>query len=373
MDQDNLNHAVDRIVDRIDATLAQPGAGFPHYADPADGVWVRTPGGDWTGGFWCGLLWLAAHATQQQCYRCQARGWARQLRPRVASNSVFKGFLFWYGVQLGAELFEEAEMRDLATDGARGLAQMYNAQARLIPLGTEAEEASDVGVHEANIDALPGTVRLLLTHAGSLGTREIAVNHLRQHVALCVRDDGSICQSATFEPRSGALVRRYTHKGFAEDSTWARAQAWGMLGLAQALGAGEVQFRDDASRVADWWITNVAADHVAFWDFDDPSIPSSRKDTSATAIAAASLLKLAALIPTRAELYRAEAQAAVERLVERHLTPASAEDMRQPGMLVDGCFNQRTGLATAHELIWGDYFLLEALLVLTGRVDPNRA
>lgn len=372
MEQNRLNDAVDRIVARIDATLAQPGAGFPHYADPADGVWVRTPNGFWTGGFWCGLLWLAALATGQQRYRDQGKAWARQLRPRVASKSVFKGFLFWYGAQLGAELFDEAEMRELAAAGTRGLAQMFNTQAGLIPLGTEAEEAADVGVNEANIDSLPGTVRLLLTHAGEFDTREIAASHLRRHIVLCVRDDGSICQSATFDPNSGALVRRYTHKGFSEDSTWGRAQAWGMLGLAQALGAGESQFSDDAVRVADWWLANIAADHVAFWDFDDTSIPNARKDTSATAIAAATLLKLAALLPARAELYRAEAQAAVARLVEGHLTPVSNQDRRPPGMLVDGCFDPRNAVAMAHELVWGDYFLLESLLVLTGRLDPNR-
>jgi hypothetical protein len=30
------------------------------------------------------------------------------------------------------------------------------------------------------------------------------------------------------------------------------------------------------------------------------------------------------------------------------------------------------GLATKSELVWGTYFLLEALLALTGRVDASR-
>jgi hypothetical protein len=39
-------------------------------------------------------------------------------------------------------------------------------------------------------------------------------------------------------------------------------------------------------------------------------------------------------------------------------------------MLTEGCFNGRTGQATRNELIWGSYFLFEALLVLTGLLDP---
>ena len=34
-------------------------------------------------------------------------------------------------------------------------------------------------------------------------------------------------------------------------------------------------------------------DRVAFWDFDDPAIPDTERDTAATAVASSGLLKLA--------------------------------------------------------------------------------
>lgn len=372
MNKSVADQAIAKIIKRIDATLAQPGEGFPHYADPANGIWTRSPKGDWTGGFWCGMLWLAALHTGDAKYQEHARNWAQKLRERVASKSVFKGFLFWYGAGLGAELFDDKVALELATKGTAGLIDMYNADARLIPLGTEAEEASDVGANEANIDAIPGTVRLLLSRNAPSGADQIGRSHLRQHIALCVREDGSVCQSASFDPATGNLSRRYTHKGIHSNSTWARAQAWAMVGLAQALAQGATEFRDDAIRVSDWWIAHAPQDRVAFWDFDDPAIPDTNRDTSATAIAAASLLKLAKLIPERSEHYRAVAEQTVERLVSNHLTPVSESDPRQPGILADGCFNKRNNVATAHELIWGDYFLMESLLVLSGKVAPER-
>ena len=364
------NDAIARMLTRVDATLAQPAPGFPHYCDPAHGEWVRSPAGDWTGGFWSGMLWLAALRTGQRHYREEARAWASRLRPRAASHSVFKGFLFWYGAGIGDVLLDDDLARDLAAEGTAGLVRMYNSEARLIPLGTEAEEAADVGVNEANIDALPGTIALLYSRGSDAA--EIGRNHLLRHIALCVRDDASVGQSATFDPRNGALVRRYTHKGIHADSTWGRAQAWAMIGLAQALARGEAAVEADAVRIADWWLDHLPADGVAFWDFDDPAIPETQRDTSATAIAAAALLKLAALIPARRARYAAAAARSVDALIDGYLTPASTDDTRQAGILTAGCFDRRNGVATAHELIWGDYFLLEALLALDGTLAPER-
>lgn len=372
MNKTILDQAIGHMLARIDATLAQPGQGFPHYANIEDGVWTRSPAGDWTGGFWVGLLWLAALRTGEARYREAARDWAQRLRPRVASKSVFKGFLFWYGAELGNQLFGDEVARDLSRAGTQALMQMYNPAARLIPLGTEAEEASDVGTNEANIDALPGTVALLFTHDAEFNSGEIALNHLRQHIALCVREDGSVCQSASFNPADGSLVRRYTHKGIHENSTWGRAQAWAMVALVQALYAGKTEFADVAVLVANWWLDHLPADGVAFWDFDDPAIPNTSRDTSATAIAAAALLKLAKLSPEHATRYQTAAEASIEALVTRHLTPVSADDRRPPGILTEGCFNKKLGVATANELIWGDYFLFESLLALADTVATER-
>jgi unsaturated chondroitin disaccharide hydrolase len=117
---------------------------------------------------------------------------------------------------------------------------------------------------------------------------------------------------------------------------------------------------------------------VAFWDFDDPAIPNTERDTAATAIAAAALLKLAAIAPTESgrARYRECAEATVEALVTRYLTPTSPGDRRIPGILTESCFNKRPDArpqdaASRCEFIVADYYLLESLLALAGKLDPT--
>lgn len=360
---------LERLLARIDATAAAVTDGFPHYGDPATGRWTTSPGGDWTGGFWSGLCWLAAHATGAERYRRWALAWTERLMPRTASDTVFRGFLFYYGALPGAVLLRDRRAREVGLLGASAWARSFNANAGAFPLGAEAEEASDVGHGEANVDTVQGGALLVWAsrEVGQWQWHDMAVRHARRHVEFCVRDDGSVCQSASFDPATGRMLRRYTHKGIRDDSTWARAQAWAVVGYTlMHQWTRERDFLAVATRTADWWLAHVPPDRVAYWDFDDPAIPDTNRDTSATAIVAAALLKLAALVPdaARRKAYREAAEATVRILVDGYL------DKR--GILGRGCYNKRLGLATDHELIWGSYYLFEALSVLAGRLEPAR-
>jgi unsaturated chondroitin disaccharide hydrolase len=368
----NWNDALERIRARTATTARSLCEGFPHFADPDTKQWTCSIDGDWTGGYFCALLWLGA-ATGPSAERDQwlrwAREWSQRLRPRLKSDSSSRALLFYYGAALGSILCADREARDLALEAAQALATMYNPRAGLLPLGTAFEEVSNVGRAEAEVDMVQAAA--LMTWAshesGDPGLLEIAVSHARRHIDLCMRADGSICQSASFDTRTGAMVRRYTHKGISDNSTWARAQAWGMLGWALSTQwCGDSAFLEPAEKAASWWIEHVPPDRVTFWDFDDPDIPNTNRDTSATAIAAASLLKLSALSrnESKRRAWRDAAEATVCALIERHLG--------QEGGLWDGCFNKRIGLATRHELIWGTYYLFEALQVLAGKLEPSR-
>src|SRR6478609_1252329 len=105
----------------------------------------------------------------------------------------------------------------------------------------------------------------------------------------------------------------------------ARAQAWGLVYTAIALAhrPQEKRWMEQLLKGADWWLANVPPDGVAFWDFHDPAIPDTERDTAATAIACSALLKLAELAPSvelRAQ-YRSAAEQTATALVDGFLTP----------------------------------------------------
>lgn len=107
--------------------------------------------------------------------------------------------------------------------------------------------------------------------------------------------------------------------GLNESSIWARGQAWAMLNYT-LFSFYDKEFLSVAKLTSEWWIKNVPNDYVAYWDFNDKTI----KDTSATAIAASSLLKLS---------YWEFAKNTIESLVENYLI-----NSKVPGALTNGCY-----------------------------------
>ena len=377
------NEAIDRALVRIQDTAAQVKDGFPHWADPETGRWTTTPDGDWTGGYWIGMLWLAAAATGDARYRDWAAPLAERLRARVDAETVFKSFPVYYGAALGAILHDAPGPREIALATARSLARLYAPALRLVPLGAQAEEGAHIGATETSIDSLQAAPFLFwAARAGNdARLREVATDHAETIIRLHLRPDGSFIQSSSLDPVSGRLVRHYTHKGVSDTSTWGRAQAWGMLFSTQSWLADRERtaWIDAAVRGADWWLGHAPADRVAFWDLAEPAIPHTERDTAATAIATAALVRLSRVAPSEnaRTRYREAAEATARALVERYQTPTSPGDGRAPGMLTEACFNKRSDArpqdrANRCEFIVGSYYFFESLLGLAGRIDPLR-
>lgn len=341
-----------RVLDRLRATALEVGDAYPHWADPETGRWVTTADGDWTGGYFAGMCWLAHALTGEEAFRGWAASHTAPLRDRLQGATVFKSFPFTYAALLGWLAGGDEDARRLALDGARSVAAMFDPRLGLVPLGAQAEEGSSVGTAETSIDSLQAAV-LLLWAAGEEpdpAVERAGRSHAERVVSLHQREDGSFIQSTSLDPDTGDVLRHYTHKGFSDTSVWGRAQAWGML-FSLAVGA-----REPAARGADWWLARVPADRVAFWDFDDPAIPETERDTAATAIAASALCRLGGR-------YAEAGAATAAALVDRHLAAS--------GALRDSCFNKRPDArredaAAACEFIVGDYYLFETLLRLEG-------
>jgi unsaturated chondroitin disaccharide hydrolase len=352
-----------RILARIDRTAGEVGAGFPHAADGETGQWEIKPEGSWTGGFWVGLCWLAHALTAEPRYRSWGLAWAERLRGRAADLTHDIGFLFQYAAVLGWTTVREPALRVAALAAADQLVAMWHPRAGVIPVGAHAEVSS--GTDDVTIDCMMN-LQVLWWAAAETGERryhEVAVSHAERTAEWHMRPDGSCVQSVHFDPGAGVPVRKHTHQGYSAESTWSRGLAWAAHGFLEAHRAtGRADFRSIARRALEYHADRTPADPVTFNDYADPRIPDAPRDTSAAAILASAALGLdAALGEGAGGRFRGEAGRILEALIRRYLTPLDGADRRPPGMLLHGCYNPVTGEAPDHELIWGDYFLLEAL------------
>ena len=358
--------ALELVMERVESTLAQVTREdiFPHAAPSKTGVWEGTREGMWTSGFWAGLLWHRAALTGKAEDVATATTWTLRLKPHLDHKTHDIGFVFSSSAVLGWEIGRVPECRDLALQAADRLVGMFNDAVGVIPVGSQAEIAS--GLDDVTIDCMVNLP--LLWWAWHMTAEErflkVAVSHADRTAAWHVKEDGRIIQSTHFDPHTGRLTKQETHQGSGTDGCWARGQAWGVNGFAAAYRAtGEERFLEVADRTATYYFHRAGEDLVPFYCFDDRAKPNVPRDSSAAAITCAGLMILAehAQDPIRRQRSRDRAEALLSALVTQHLTPLHDGDSRPRGMLLHGCYNKNKGWHTDHELIWGDYYLMEAL------------
>ncbi|MFE9928862.1 sugar ABC transporter permease [Streptomyces sp. NPDC005533] len=346
----------------MSVTEAQVGARFPLYAQPDDGRWTTTGRGSWTGGFWAGLLWLRARHSGTDADRRAAAACTARLAPWADADTATRGLIFWYGTSLAGADGEAARLRDRA---AQACLSAYDPALGLVPWG----DALGGPRLLARVDGVPGMVPLL-AGAGARGAAAAAA-HLHRHLDLCLGTGAErrpwLWPARQFEESTGWQPCDEPAPG------WSRGRAWLLLAVADALVRPDVVGADRA-RLDDAAGQLLAQGEVPAGRLVPPadaSRPAGPLDTSAAAITAVALLKLARVPGPRAQACADRAVALLNRLARAHLTGVCSG--RPPGMLLDGCYDAAKGLAVRHELIWGDFFLALGLAAMDGLVDITRA
>ncbi|MFD3939403.1 sugar ABC transporter permease [Streptomyces sp. NPDC058611] len=378
-------------MERVAVTEAAVGTRFPLYADPEDGRWTTTGRGSWTGGFWTGLLWLRARYTEDWADRRTAAAWTARLAPWAEADTATRGLIFWYGTAPAGSDGRAAALRERA---ARACLAAYDPELGLLPWGGALGGPRLL----ARADGVPGTVPLL-AGAGPRGAAAAAA-HLHRHLDLCLGEDGRRGDGGRDRERDGGRDRERIggsdrtrvggrtgppparpHPAWSFDAAtgwqpcedpapgWSRGRAWLLLAVADALlrpaVSGGAAARLDAAAgqlLAEAGVLGGRAVPPA-----DSSRPDGPLDTSAAAITAVALLKLARVPGPRAAVCAARGEAVLRHLAGAHVTGRGPG--RPAGMLLDGCYDAGKGLAVRHELVWGDFFLALGLAALVDGVD----
>src|SRR5262249_15918290 len=133
------------------------------------------------------------------------------------------------------------------------------------------------------------------------------MRHVQNVINYMVRPDGSSYQWGYFDTATGNFIDGETYQGLSNNSTWSRGQAWPIYTFSDiAATTGDAGVLGAAQKVADWFVANLPSDSVPHWDFNDPNIPNTYRDSSAAAVAADGLIQLCQIVtdPTLRTKYR---------------------------------------------------------------------
>lgn len=359
--QDLYAHALDFAERQVAATIARSPDYFPIYTTHGrwrhDGeLWT-----DWTGGFFAGMMWIFHQRAGDAAWRERAEHYSRLLTHRQHDRAVHDlGFIFLNTYRPWFELTGDPELQAVLVQAGRTLAMRFMERGQYL--------RSFVAPESLFVDIMMNVP--IIFYAANVTAdaelRRVALAHCRTTRDKIVRADGSTAHEGIFDLETGEFLRETTHQGWKFDSAWARGLAWSMYGYSQVYALTEMdEFLAVAERNAAYWLVNLPADGVPWWDFRaDLSLPlpwGKQKDSSAAAIAASGLLDLATQTksPERASEYRATALAMLDQLAGPDYLAERTPDWE--GILRHGVYHTAKNLGVDESVMWGEFFFVEAL------------
>lgn len=130
--------------------------------------------------------------------------------------------------------------------------------------------------------------------------RNMAISHADTTMKYQYRADNSCYHVVDYDKVNGGVRGLYTAQGYADESAWARGQAWGLYGYATCYRyTKDEKYLEMAKKIYDFIFNhpNMPEDLIPYWDMDVPEIPNTPRDVSAASVTASALYELSEFIP----------------------------------------------------------------------------
>lgn len=339
---------------------------MPNNVNFGENKWNFTHPGSWTSGFWPGILWYLYEYTGEEKWKVEAEGFTDSIIPsaigRAQSHDV--GFLAYCSIGNGFRLTKNQQYKQALLQAADSVSVLFNKN-----VGTFLSWPNMIKrmnwPHNTIIDNMMN-MELLFWAAKNGGDKrlyDIAYKHAETTMKHHFRSDYSAYHVVVYNDTTGSFIKGVTHQGYADETMWARGQAWAVYGFTIAYReTKDKRFLEIAEKTTDIYLKRLPEDMIPYWDFDALNIPNEPKDASAAAIVASALLELSDFMdnPKKNKNYINMAQKILGEL---------SSDRYQSRKVNSSFLLHSTGhRPNEHEvnasIIYADYYYIEALLRL---------
>lgn len=315
---------------------------------------------DWTSGFFPGILWYLYEYTGDAKWLAQAKNFTAKLEKEQFNKGTHDlGFMIYCSYGNGFRLTKDEAYKGVIIQAAKSLSTRFSPQAGVIRSWDHHKDVWQFPViidNMMNLELLFEATKL----TGDSSYYKIAVTHADNTLKNHFRSDNSSYHVVDYNPENGSVNKKMTHQGYADESAWARGQAWALYGFTLCFReTGNRAYLNQANKIASYILNhpNLPKDLVPYWDFNAPGIPAEPRDASAAAIIASALYELAGY--SNSDLYRTKADVILKSLSKGYHSP---EKENGGFILIHSTGHKPAKSEIDVPLTYADYYYLEALL-----------
>lgn len=361
IDQAWLDNQIKKIIVKIERNMERFGDDFPS-ACATDGKYRIKGNDDWTNGFWTGMIALAYEYTGDAKFLHRVEANMESFQKRLDDHFVLDhhdiGFLYSLSAGAAYKLTGNETYKATLLQAADVLLHRFQEKGNFIQAWGKYGDPKEYRVIIDSFINLP-LLFAATEYSGKTIYKEVALKHYATLLKTVFRDNASTYHTYYFDLETGQPAYGATHQGHSDTSTWARGQAWAILGI--PLNESYIHsaiFPEVYTSVVEVFLKHLPQDLIPYWDFDYTDAEPSAKDSSAAAIAACGFLEAA-----QQKAYpEAEgmAKGLIYQLGEFYTEAADGNE----GLLQHGVYSFAEGKGIDEPNLWGDYFYFEALMRL---------
>lgn len=317
---------------------------------------------DWCSGFFPGELWFMYQYTKDDKWKEKANKHTMLIESEKNDRTSHDvGFKIYNSFGNGYELTDNKDYKDVIIQAATTLSKRFKSKLGVI---RSWDFNRNVWQYPVIIDNMMN-LELLFEAAKLSGDKkfyEIADTHAKTTLKNHFRDDYSSYHVIDYDTVTGQVRKKNTHQGYADESSWARGQAWAIYGFTMSYRyTKNPDYLAQAEGIANFIFSNpnLPRDLVPYWDFNDPAIPKAPRDASAACITASALYELAGFSKTNKSKYIRLADMILGNLISRY----EAKPNTTAGFLLLHSTGHLPGKSEIDvPICYADYYFLEALL-----------